>query len=72
MKTANFTVEALDAATDEQIDAVARLLRGDSSAAMDVHEGGFGLPNGYLAFRLDYEGGGSMYGGIDPDGSVST
>lgn len=75
MKTANLTHEALSTVTPEQIRALIRLLNTEHTAQMTVTKGGFDLPDGYLAFRLDYAdpgNGTSIFGGIDPEGSVST
>jgi len=71
-KTITITPEAIKDATDEQILAVARLVAPETVASITVTKGTFGLPEDYLAFAYHYEGGGSIYGGIDTDGSVST
>jgi hypothetical protein len=73
-KTAEFTYSALLLATKEQVDAVARMLNPETrTVKIVVQAGGFGLPDGYLAFRRDYEDGSqSIYGGISAEGDVST
>lgn len=72
MRTATFTLEALETATPEQMMAVNRLLIPETVRNVDVQRGGFDLPDGYLAVAVEYVSGSCLYGGIDPDGSVST
>ena len=74
-KTVEITPEALKTVTDEQLTAIARLIGADSVAHIVVAAGGFDLPSGYLSFRYDFKdpgNGSSIYGGIGPDGAVST
>lgn len=60
------TPEALSAITTEQWHAIERLL---TTHDLRVAKGGLDLPGGYLEF---HNGDGTLYGGIAPDGQVST
>lgn len=56
--------------TEAQKEALKRLdLRW---AQVHYWKGDFGLPTGYLSVRLFYSNGDSIYGGISPEGDVST
>lgn len=58
-------------ATPGQIAALVHLV--GEAHHVHVTKGMFDLPEGYLSFRQDYaSGNGTVYGGIGPDGSVST
>jgi hypothetical protein len=75
MPNVRFTTQALESTTLAQRDALVRLCRQnetDTIRGIDVQLGGFDLPDGYLAFRCDYINGQPMYGGISPEGEVST
>lgn len=73
MANIEFTREAYVICTTEQRNAFFRLLDSESVKHIQIQRGGFDLPNGYLAFRIDYNTGSTpMYGGVAPDGSVST
>lgn len=76
MKTAEFSPEAVAAATTDQAAAILRILRNANVTNINVVKAGFDLPEGYLGFRYDYDSGfapaGSIYGGIAPNGDVST
>lgn len=65
------TKDALDAMTAAQKEAVLRLYN-DRVKEVAVSKGLFDLPDGYLTFAQHYEGSGSIYGGIAPNGDVST
>lgn len=68
-----FTQPALEAATRLQNVALAELAKAETVTNVDVVKGALDLPEGYLAFRVDYNGNSSsMYGGVAPDGAVST
>lgn len=70
---AHFTRQALEAVTAEQTFAIAHIMESPRCKVVDVQLGGFELPEGYLGIRIDYEGGTTpIYGGVAPDGSVST
>lgn len=71
-KTISITQEALNTATDEQVAAIARVARPDSVVEVTVQRAGLGLPEDYLAFNYKYSDGYTIYGGIDPEGRVST
>jgi len=72
MPNIRFTVQALECLTTKQAEALARLARGVEVRGIDVQFGGFDLPNGYVGFRVDYVDGQPMYGGVSPEGEVST
>lgn len=65
------TREAMEVLTPEQRDALLHIA-GARVAGVTVQKGGFDLPDGYLAFGQRYEEGVIIYGGIAPDGAVST
>jgi hypothetical protein len=68
----NMTKQACDIATTEQMSALARL-HNSSIDFITVQRGGLGLSDSYLAFAVHYiDGSTPMYGGIDPEGRVST
>lgn len=60
--------------TDAQAAAIIRLARSEGCTNVLLGPGGFDLPAGYITFRQTYRygDGGSIYGGIAPDGAVST
>lgn len=70
--TVLFAATAIEHCTVEQFEALKHMA--DSSVRKGIHvmKGGFDLPDGYLTFRYDYKDGGSIYGGIAPNGDVST
>lgn len=73
MKKAELTQQACEKATVAQMQALARILDSPTVQRIDVTGAGFDLPSGYLTFRVDYNQGSSpMYGGISPEGEVST
>lgn len=65
------TPEAMEAMTFAQKFALLRL-HNQRVADIRVQKGGFDLPNGYLAFGQRYLEGAIIYGGIAPNGDVST
>ena len=66
------TKEAMTVMTIAQRDALVRLAN-DAVDHIGVQKGGFDLPEGYLAFRQKYADHSSpIYGGIAPNGDVST
>jgi hypothetical protein len=65
------TRDALEIMTPEQQQSILRL--SDEQHLVVVGRGMFDLPQGYLSFRSEYlPAGSSIYGGIAPDGQVST
>lgn len=66
-----FTTESLKTMTDQQRDAIC-YLAGPHSTLVDVKQGTSDLPAGYLTFWVTYNNGNKVYGGISPEGSVST
>ena len=73
MPNARFTLQALEELTLPQRDSIVRMLRNEHIRGIDVQLGGFDLPDGYLFFRKDYADGSTpLYGGISPEGDVST
>lgn len=72
MADVTFTENAINAATHEQIEAIKGLISNEH----DVHvtkSAPWDLPEGYLAFRSTHLRSNSVvYGGIAPDGQVST
>jgi len=67
----NMTKSACEICTTKQLRELAHM-HGDRPILIFVQKAGFELPNGYLSFRLKYDPNNSIYGGIAPDGSVST
>ena len=67
-----FTKEAFNAMSLGQLDACKRLVDNDAVEQITVQNGGLGLPEGYLAFIQVYTSEGTIYGGISPQGDVST
>lgn len=67
-----FTAEACKACTWAQLNAISYMADSEYKSKIQVTKGGFDLPTGYLAFRTDYLDGSSIYGGIAPNGDVST
>lgn len=65
------TREAMEVMTPDQRVALVRIAS-ERVAGITVQKGGFDLPDGYLAFGQRYEEGVIIYGGIAPDGAVST
>lgn len=65
------TPEAMETMTLDQKSALVRL-HTQRVADIRVQKGGFDLPDGYLAFGQRYEEGVIIYGGIAPNGDVST
>lgn len=66
------TREAFGAMTQEQKNAILHLAGGEVDYIEVTKQNPFGLPKDYLAFQLRYTSGNSMYGGIAPNGDVST
>jgi hypothetical protein len=67
------TRQAIDIITREQCDALVRLSESDKLDKVVVSTGStLDLPDGYLAFRQDWKTGQPIYGGIAPNGDVST
>ena len=67
------THQALDVLTPEQVSSLVRLSTPETVDYIIVQKGGFDLPEGYLAFAVHYkEHNTPMYGGISPEGDVST
>ena len=67
------TREAIDIITRDQCEALVRLSESDKLDKLVVTKGDtLSLPDGYLAFRQDWETGQPIYGGIAPNGDVST
>lgn len=66
------TKEACEICTEEQLRALFVMANSGTRKHIHVMRGGFDLPDGYLAFRADYRDSGSIYGGIAPNGDVST
>jgi hypothetical protein len=64
------TKTALDIVTTEQREAIWQLLTSFTKVTVGV--GGFDLPDGYLTFVEEYSNGTMVYGGIAPDGRIST
>lgn len=65
------TKEALEIMTLEQRDSAVRLAN-DAVDHVVIQKGGFDLPEGYLAFIQKYADNRPIYGGIAPNGDVST
>lgn len=65
------TSQALEIMTIPQRDALIRLAN-ERVQNVSVQRGGFDLPEMYLAFRQDYKEGTPIFGGISPNGDVST
>lgn len=65
------TREALEIMTPEQKAAILYLTR-DEARVEVTKLSPFDLPEGWLTFVQRYAAGGSVYGGIAPDGAVST
>ena len=63
--------EAAEMITEPQIRAAAKLTGGGKNL-VEVFAGTFDLPQGYVTFWQNYESGGRIYGGISPEGEVST
>lgn len=73
--TITISPEAREVMNDEQWSAIGWLLKSPTVESLRVMKGGFDLPDGYLTFQQIYPsqlGATSIYGGIGPDGSVST
>ena len=70
---AQINKEALEILTGEQAKSIARMCT-DKTQALTIQKGGFDLPDGYVTFLRVYDPrfGGSIYGGISPEGDVST
>jgi hypothetical protein len=64
-----FTTRALERVTPEQIEAIKRLTYGNHKVELGVT---FDLPEGYLFFVQSHLNGRQIYGGISPEGDVST
>lgn len=65
-----FTNSALLLCTPQQIEAVCRLA-GDLHE-IEVYLPFMGSPNGWVEFTLNYSKGGTIYGGISPEGDAHT
>jgi len=60
-------------ATDQQALAIFSMLCNPKLERLNIQVSGLGLPDDYLAFCQEWhEGGQPIYGGIDPQGVVST
>lgn len=71
--TVTFAPNTLQLATPEQIDAVTYMASSEARKSVAVFPNSFDLPDGYLTFWYEYQDGSQkIYGGIAPDGSVST
>lgn len=70
-QTFNITKPAMQTMTTEQCGALARLMT-DRVAGISVAKGALDLPEGYVEFQQRYEEGVIIYGGIAPNGDVST
>jgi hypothetical protein len=67
------TREAIDIITRDQCEALVRLSESDKLEKLVVTTGStLDLPDGYLSFRQDWKTGQPIYGGIAPNGDVST
>ena len=64
------TKNALDSATPDQLEAIWHIML--KFPKLTVGVGGFDLPSGYLTFIEEYSDGTMVYGGISPEGQVST
>ena len=64
------TKNALDNATPDQLEAIWHLLL--RFPEIVVRKASFDLPDGYLTFIKTYSNGTKVYGGISPEGQVST
>jgi hypothetical protein len=68
-----FSKAALERSTIAQINAVCRMAdHTTGTTRVDVITGTSDLPGGYVTFTRHYRDGAKIYGGIAPDGSVST
>lgn len=74
MASVAFTREAIQICTEAQLFAISEMSTNSSFILIDVHAAGpFDLPSGYLTFRADYKDAtGSIYGGVSPEGDIST
>ena len=72
MTKITFTGEAFNAMSLGQLDALKRIVSNEKIEQITVQNGGLGLPEGYLAFIQVYTSEGTIYGGISPQGDVST
>jgi hypothetical protein len=70
MKTLEISKSALESATPDQLESIWHLLL--KFPKVSVGLAGFDLPTGYLAFVETYENGMNIFGGIAPNGDVST
>jgi hypothetical protein len=69
MKHAELTPQACAIATEPQMLKLASLL--EKADKIGVSAAGLDLPTGYLFVRIDYPAG-PIYGGISPEGDLST
>jgi len=67
----NFTKEALGLMTESQRDTIRNMCDGDAIDNIDASVA-FDLPTGYLALWLRYKTGNNIYGGLSPEGDLST
>lgn len=68
-----FTYEALHTMTRQQCVELDRIgYVNDNVIFVVVQRGGFDLPADYLTVRIEYRDGSSIYGGISPEGVLST
>ena len=72
MKKAELTQQACEIATKPQMRKLAHLLSGEWVTGITATAAGFDLPPGYLNVRIDYDGRSPIYGGISPEGDLST
>lgn len=57
---------------DQHNALLAMIGRWKTMSALRVMKGGFDLPDGYLMFEQKFQAGDSIWGGISPEGRVST
>jgi hypothetical protein len=63
---------ALGMATPAQIEALIQKATTETVREVVATGPTFGLPQDYIAIRIEYTNGQHIYGGIGPDGSIST
>lgn len=72
MTTILFSQTALDMVTPEQLESIRYMARPETNT-VHIHctAGALGLPSDYITFRREFKDN-SIYGGIAPNGDVST
>lgn len=72
MTTIEFSQTALDMVTQEQLASIRWMARPETNTVR-IHctAGALGLPADYISFRRDFKDN-SIYGGIAPNGDIST